>query len=120
MEPSLSIQIPLASEDMLSPCLLYSLFFQQQHLWTKVNLKLQGLQENSCLFIDFFNPLITQREWQDRAFLKMQVNSQQAGQNQSLDYALGASTYGAGIADINPTAVRYKSNCCHKLLQIHI
>lgn len=38
----------------------------------------------------FFNPLITHREWQDRAFLKMQVNSQQAGQNQSLDCALGA------------------------------
>lgn len=38
----------------------------------------------------FFNPLITHREWQNRAFLKMQVNSQQAGQNQSLDCSLGA------------------------------
>lgn len=38
----------------------------------------------------FFYPLIMHREWQDRAFWKMQVDSQQAGQNQSLDCALGA------------------------------
>lgn len=59
--------------------------------------RLTGKQLSIYLFL---SPDYAQR-MSRQSFLKMQADSQKAGQNQSLDFTL----HGTGIADINPSSV---------------